>query len=491
MKDASRPRVGAGHFVRSLLATALTATVAMLGVAATSNSATAAAAPPVNLGGARTFAALAGVTVTNVGNTVIKGDLGLSPGILVTGFPPGTVNGTVHVDADPVAVQAQNGLAAAYTDVTTRPLTSTISPALAGQTLTPGVYDTAALGVFSLTGGALTLNAQGDPNAIFIIRGTGLATTSTGTIALTNGAQACNVFFAMSTAAVSLGAGSTFNGNLLVQPTIAGAAALLAGVTVNGRVLVGRLGTLVLAADTITLPAACAAPPPPPAGRKTTTTLNSSCTHTGTQGPLKLTATVRTSGAATATGQVVFTADGVSLGTALLDAHGVATLTPNPALTEGVHQITASFPGMPQLDPSISPPYTLQVGPKGTCPPQKDKDECDEEENKGEKGEKGEKFTKDFDREKNRFDRKHRKDRMHHYDKHGRLVTIQTLHTLHGMFHEGGHHGHHSNHGSWSEHHPVHHHNVYYKAHKKPHYKPHRHYQHYYPTPRPRVAVTG
>jgi hypothetical protein len=201
-----------------------------------------------------------------------------------------------------------------------------------------------------------------------------------------------------------------------------------------------------------------------------------------------LTATVRTSGAATATGQVVFTADGVSLGTALLDAHGVATLTPNPALTEGVHQITASFPGMPQLDPSISPPYTLQEGPKGTCPPQKDKDECDEEENKGEKGEK---FTKDFDREKNRFDRKHRKDRMHHYDKHGRLVTIQTLHTLHGMFHEGGHHGHHSNHGSWSEHHPVHHHNVYYKAHKKPHYKPHRHYQHYYPTPRPRVAVTG
>lgn len=486
MKDASRPRVGAGHFVRSLLATALTATVAMLGVAATSNSATAAAAPPVNLGGARTFAALAGVTVTNVGNTVIKGDLGLSPGILVTGFPPGTVNGTVHVDADPVAVQAQNGLAAAYTDVTTRPLTSTILPALAGQTLTPGVYDAAAPGVFSLTGGALTLNAQGDPNAIFIIRGTGLATTSTGTIALTNGAQACNVFFAMSTAAVSLGAGSTFNGNLLVQPTIAGAAALLAGVTVNGRVLVGRLGTLVLAADTITLPAACAAPPP--VGRKTTTTLNSSCTHTGTQGPLKLTATVRTSGAATATGQVVFTADGVSLGTALLDAHGVATLTPNPALTEGVHQITASFPGMPQLDPSISPPYTLQVGPKGTCPPQKDKDECDEEENKGEKGEK---FTKDFDREKNRFDRKHRKDRMHHYDKHGRLVTIQTLHTLHGMFHEGGHHGHHSNHGSWSEHHPVHHHNVYYKAHKKPHYKPHRHYQHYYPTPRPRVAVTG
>src|SRR5439155_1647032 len=100
---------------------------------------TTAAAPagqaPVALGAASTFAVLAGSTVTSTGATTVNGDLGLSPGTAVTGFPPGTVNGAIHA-GDPAAAQAQLDLTAAYNDAAGRTVGAiTVAGNLGGQTL--------------------------------------------------------------------------------------------------------------------------------------------------------------------------------------------------------------------------------------------------------------------------------------------------------------------------------------------------------------------
>lgn len=104
----------------------------------------AAQAASVPLGTADSFAVLAGSTVTNTGPSVISGNLGVSPGTSVTGFPPGTVNdGTIH-GADSVTTQAQADLTTAYNDAAGRSSTATISSDLAGRTLTQGVYSSAS-----------------------------------------------------------------------------------------------------------------------------------------------------------------------------------------------------------------------------------------------------------------------------------------------------------------------------------------------------------
>jgi hypothetical protein len=113
-----------------------------------------AAQAPVNLGTAAAFGVLAGSTVTNTGPTVVNGDVGLSPGTAVTGFPPGTVVGTIHA-ADAVAAQAQIDLTAAYNDAASRGPAAVVSGDLGGQTLIPGVYhSTSSLGIT----GTLTLD---------------------------------------------------------------------------------------------------------------------------------------------------------------------------------------------------------------------------------------------------------------------------------------------------------------------------------------------
>jgi len=146
----------------------------LLGVALLASSAQAAT---VGLGTADSFAVLAGSTVINTGTSVISGDLGLSPGTVVTGFPPGTVTGgTIHA-ADGVALQAQNDLTTAYNDAAGRSSTATISADLAGQTLTPGVYTSASsLGL----SGDLTLNGEGNSNAVFVFQAGSTLTSGSG-----------------------------------------------------------------------------------------------------------------------------------------------------------------------------------------------------------------------------------------------------------------------------------------------------------------------
>ncbi|MDP9848479.1 ice-binding family protein [Streptosporangium lutulentum] len=185
---AAPPQAGLSGFSRLAAGFALVPATTVLIV---TQSGAGAPQPPVSLGTAGSFAVLAGSTVT--------GNLGLSPGTAVTGFPPGTVNGTIHA-ADATAEQAKTDLTAAYDDAAARTPAATVPTELGGTTVTPGVY-TSAAGTFGITGN-LTLNAQGDPNAVFVFQAAStLVTASASTVTLTGGAQASNVFWQVGSSA--------------------------------------------------------------------------------------------------------------------------------------------------------------------------------------------------------------------------------------------------------------------------------------------------
>lgn len=202
------------------------------------------AATAVPLGTAYNFAVLAGSTITNTGPTVITGDLGLHPGSSVTGFPPGTVIGNQYI-ADSVALQAKTDLTAAYVNAAGQTPVTTIPTELGGTTLTPGSYDSAA-GDFGITG-TLTLDAEGDANAVFIFKTEStLITAGSSQVVLINGAQACNVFWQVGSSA-TLGTDSSFAGNILALTS----ATLTTGADVEGRVL-ARNGAVTLDSNVIT-----------------------------------------------------------------------------------------------------------------------------------------------------------------------------------------------------------------------------------------------
>ena len=217
--------------------------VAMASLTGVRSSASAATGP-VPLGTAANFAVLAGSTVTNTGPTTVNGDLGLSPGTSVTGFPPGQVNGTIHA-ADSVALQAQADLTAAYDDAVASPVTATVPVELGGTTVTPGTYDSAA-GTFGITG-TLTLDAQGNPDAVFIFQAAStLITASSSSVKLINGAQASRVFWQVGSSA-TLGTYSTIHGTVMALASIT----VTTGVTVRGRML-ARTAAVTLDTSTIT-----------------------------------------------------------------------------------------------------------------------------------------------------------------------------------------------------------------------------------------------
>jgi hypothetical protein len=134
-----------------------------------------AAQAPIGLGTSSQFSVLAGSAVTNTGPSTLDADVGVDPSAAVTGFPPGLIGGATHI-ADGVALQAKSDLVTAYNDAAGRSATGgNIGPMSVGQTLTPGVYNAST----SLDrGGPLTLNGQGNPNAVFIFQvGSTLVTT--------------------------------------------------------------------------------------------------------------------------------------------------------------------------------------------------------------------------------------------------------------------------------------------------------------------------
>lgn len=210
-----------------------------------------AAQQPVDLGTADTFAALAGTTVTNAGFSTLNGDLGVSPGSALTGFPPGVVNGTTHA-ADPVAAQAQADLTTAYNDAAGRTPPNALPADAGGMTLAPGVYK--ADPSLGLTG-TLTLDGQGDPNAVFVFQvGSALTTAVDSRVNLINGARPGNVYWQIGSSA-TLGTSSVFAGTIMALSSIS----MNDGVTLNGRAL-ARNGAVTLINDTITVPDPTPAP---------------------------------------------------------------------------------------------------------------------------------------------------------------------------------------------------------------------------------------
>jgi hypothetical protein len=187
-----------------------------------------AAPATVGLGTAASYSVLAGSTVTNTGPTTMFGDLGLAPGSSVTGAPH--VLGQTHVD-DAVAIEAKLNLTTAYNAAALRPTEGSAGTDLAGQTFTPGVRT--ASGALLLSAGSVVLDAQGDPNAVFIFQiGSTLITGSNTSVQLINGAQACNVFWQVGSSA-TLGTGTRFVGTVMAADTITANTAA----TIHGRLL--------------------------------------------------------------------------------------------------------------------------------------------------------------------------------------------------------------------------------------------------------------
>ena len=231
-----------------------------------------AAQPTVNLGTTASYAVLAGQTITNTGATTVTGDIGLFPGTAFTGQASVTINGAVNIN-NAAANQAQLDLVTAYNDAAGRTPVTPIPTELGGTTLIPGVYASAA-GTFLITG-TLTLDAQGDPNAVFIFQmGSTLTTMSGSRVSLINGARFCRVFWQVGTSA-TLGTNSSFVGHIFALTSIAAQT----GATVQGQLL-ARNGAVTLDTNTITNGICGTSPTPTP-----TPTPTSTSTSTPTPSP--------------------------------------------------------------------------------------------------------------------------------------------------------------------------------------------------------------
>jgi hypothetical protein len=182
------------------------------------------------LGRVATFALFTSAgALSNTGVSVINGDIGTNVGAL-TGFPHGTVIGSIHV-ADSVTTLAATNLATAYASLGALTCDSTIGATMGnGQVLTPKVYCITTLASIN---GTLTLNALGNPNAIFVIKVNGaLSTTVASQILLVNSANLSNVYWQVN-GAFTLSDSSVFKGTLLAN----GAISLLPQSALTGRAL--------------------------------------------------------------------------------------------------------------------------------------------------------------------------------------------------------------------------------------------------------------
>ncbi|MGB5081934.1 MAG: ice-binding family protein [Burkholderiales bacterium] len=290
------------------------------------NALSAAAAPP--LGTEQNFAVLGGQTVTNTGPTVITGDLGVSPGSAITGFPPGLVTGGATHAADAVALQAQNDTITAYNNLAGQQCTSDLTDQdLGGKTLVPGVYCFSSSAQLT---GTLTLDAGGDSNAVWVFKTvSALTTASSSSVRLTNGGQACNVFWQIGSSAV-LGTSTSFVGNILALTSIA----LQTGAKLSGRAL-ARNGAVTLDSNTIDV-AVCGVPPVTPIPPTLGKTFSPTTIDAG--GASTLTITLSNSDAATAN-QTAPLIDTLPRGV-------VIAATPNAATTCGGGVVTVT-PGEP------------------------------------------------------------------------------------------------------------------------------------------------
>ncbi len=200
----------------------------------------------IPLGVADDFAILAGSGITNTGATIINGDLGLSPGTSVGGFPPGILNGTLHIN-DAAANQSKLDITAAYDNAKDRTATDivTLSGNIGGLTLTPGLYKSTSS--LALSSGNVTFDALGDPNAVFIIQiASSFTATSGRQVFLAGNAQASNIFWQVGSSA-TFGTTSKFKGTIIALQSIS----FNTGAILDGRAF-SRNGAVTMSGNTIT-----------------------------------------------------------------------------------------------------------------------------------------------------------------------------------------------------------------------------------------------
>ena len=209
-----------------------------------------------SLGTAQSFAVLGGSTVTNTGPSVLGGDLGVSPGAAITGFPPGTRTGTTHA-ADAVALQAQNDVTTQYNALASAACTQDLTGQdLGGKVLTTGVYCFSSSAQLT---GPLTLNAQGNAGATFVFKiGSTLTTAAASSVSLINGGNPCGVAWQIGSSA-TLGTTTSFIGNLIALTSIT----LNTGANIVGRAL-ARNGAVTLDTNNISFASCTVAGTPPP-----------------------------------------------------------------------------------------------------------------------------------------------------------------------------------------------------------------------------------
>jgi hypothetical protein len=269
-------------------------------------------ATTVGLGKAASFSVLGGSTITNTGQTTMFGDLGLAPGSSVTGAP--VVLGAEHVD-DAVANEAKIALTTAVTTAANEASNGSAGEDLAGRAFLPGTYT--ASSSLLLSSGSVTLNAQGDPNAVFIFQiGSTLTTGSNTSVSLINGAQACNVFWQVGSSA-TLGTGTHFVGTIMAADSITANT----GATIHGRLL-AQTAAVTLENNTITTSTCASSSSGSGGGTETTTPQETAALEKAATGGE--TTTTTGTGTITSSSAAVTTAGAG----AILSSPGVSTITP-------------------------------------------------------------------------------------------------------------------------------------------------------------------
>ncbi|SDF22028.1 Protein of unknown function [Blastococcus fimeti] len=257
---STRRRLGAATAALALLTT---------GGLLLDQSGNARAATAIGWGAADSFAVLGGAAIDNTGTSVVTGDIGSTT---ITGDDDLTADDILLTGAKNPASTAQAQLDAgnAYTVAAGQGPAQTIpvelAPAAALPPVTPGVYSSPT---FEITN-TMTLDAQGDPDAVFVFKAAStLVTGSSSKVLLTGGAQACNVYWQVGSSA-TLGTNSTFVGNILAYASVT----LTTGADVVGR-LYASTGTVTLDSNTVTRPG-CSTPvtstPTPPSTPSTPAT---------------------------------------------------------------------------------------------------------------------------------------------------------------------------------------------------------------------------
>lgn len=317
-------------------------------------------AAQISLGTAQSFGVLGGSTVTNTGASTVNGNVGVSPGTAVTGFPPGVVVGGAIHNNDAVAVQAQNDLTTAYNDVAGTPCTVDLTGQnLGGLTLTPGVYCFTSSAQLT---GALTLDALGNPNALFLFKiGSTLTTASGSSVTVINGGTSCNRVFWQVGSSATLGTGTSFAGDILALTSIT----LTTGANTSGRVL-ARNGAVTLDTNNVNTcgPVVCPIITVNPAALPNGTVgtpYNELVSASGGTAPY----TFSVSSGALPTGLVLNPATGVISGTPTTAATFNFTITAvdaNGCLASRPYTVTMAAPGCPAITVN---PATLPAGVTG------------------------------------------------------------------------------------------------------------------------------